>query len=224
MNKDSLRTVTGATVRATGAPPSRAAARRASTLRVRLREATTEAILTATEAALAEHGLAGATMQAIAARAGVSVGTVYNHFRDRDELFRALFAARRHELAQNLTATLRRHARDPFRLQLTAFVRAVFAHFDAHRAFARVALESELARHGCVQDSPLQQIRAHTLKIVRAGVREGALRAAWTDIYPGVLGGILRGTLVAQLERDRPLADASEAVIDLFLHGALIRS
>lgn len=180
--------------------------------------------MAATEAAVAESGLPAATMQAIAARAGVSVGTVYNHFRDRDELLRALFTARREQLLAELTTTLKTHARAPFRAQLEAFVRAVFAHFDAHRAFLRVALDSDLARHGCVQGSPLQQIRLQTVKLVRAGVKEGVLREAWTELYPAVLAGVMRGTLVAHLERDRPLAEASDAVIDLFLHGALIRS
>ncbi len=42
--------------------------------------------------AFADHGLRGCTMQAVASAAGVSKATLYNHFRTKDELARALFA------------------------------------------------------------------------------------------------------------------------------------
>jgi AcrR family transcriptional regulator len=42
--------------------------------------------------AFAEQGVRGATMQAVAAAAGVSKATLYNHFRTKDELAGALLA------------------------------------------------------------------------------------------------------------------------------------
>jgi AcrR family transcriptional regulator len=54
----------------------------------------TRAVLVAGAArAFAEHGLRACTMQAVAAAAGVSKATLYNHFRTKDELVAALFAA-----------------------------------------------------------------------------------------------------------------------------------
>ena len=50
--------------------------------------------------AFAEHGVRGATMQEVAAAAGVAKATLYNHFRTKDEVVRALLDA---ELAR-LTA------------------------------------------------------------------------------------------------------------------------
>jgi AcrR family transcriptional regulator len=43
--------------------------------------------------AFAAAGLRGSTMQAIAAAAGVAKATLYNHFRTKDEVARALLAA-----------------------------------------------------------------------------------------------------------------------------------
>ena len=43
--------------------------------------------------AFAEHGLRRSTMQSIAAAAGVAKATLYNHFRTKDEVSRALLAA-----------------------------------------------------------------------------------------------------------------------------------
>jgi AcrR family transcriptional regulator len=43
--------------------------------------------------AFAENGVRGSTMQSIARAAGVAKGTLYNHFRTKDEVARALLAA-----------------------------------------------------------------------------------------------------------------------------------
>lgn len=47
-------------------------------------------ILTAFAHVLAQHGYAGATIHAIAARAGIAPGLVHHHFRDKSELMSAL--------------------------------------------------------------------------------------------------------------------------------------
>jgi AcrR family transcriptional regulator len=52
---------------------------------------TLERLLDAAAGALADEGLQGATVPAIAARAGVAVGTVYKRFPDKDALMRAVF-------------------------------------------------------------------------------------------------------------------------------------
>ena len=49
--------------------------------------------------AFAEHGLRGSTMQAIAAAAGVSKATLYNHFRTKDEVARTLLSVELDRLA-----------------------------------------------------------------------------------------------------------------------------
>src|ERR1700678_2850992 len=52
---------------------------------------TLEKLLAATTAMLEQDGLEGATIPRIAAQAGVSVGSVYRRFEDKDALFRAQF-------------------------------------------------------------------------------------------------------------------------------------
>ena len=70
-------------------------------LRTRLREFTADAILEAAEEVFAQSGLE-AGMDAIAQRAGLAVGTLYNHFRDRDALVDALFEARSSAFVQRV--------------------------------------------------------------------------------------------------------------------------
>jgi AcrR family transcriptional regulator len=55
-------------------------------------EGTRQRLLDAAEALLREGGLAAATVPAIAARAGLSVGIVYKRFPDKDALLREVFA------------------------------------------------------------------------------------------------------------------------------------
>jgi AcrR family transcriptional regulator len=52
---------------------------------------TVERLLNAAEQTLESGGLEGATVPAIAARAGMSVGNVYKRFPDKDSLFRAVY-------------------------------------------------------------------------------------------------------------------------------------
>src|SRR6476659_8497010 len=69
-------------------------------LRERIRLATSAAILAAAEEVFAAEGLEKARMNDIAARAGVAVGTLYNHFKDRDDLLAGLLTVRREELLE----------------------------------------------------------------------------------------------------------------------------
>ena len=126
------------------------------------------AILDGAEQVAAEVGLSAASLQAIAARAGVSVGTIYNHFTDRNELFEEVFARRRAELLATLddvgstatataTATATKEwkttASGSFEMLLTSFVRTVLVFFDSRRAFLRIALEGGVAKAAVARSS-----------------------------------------------------------------------
>src|SRR3954451_19395151 len=115
-------------------------------LRERLKEETQREILHAAEAVFGQSGLNGARMDDIAARAGVSVGTLYNHFQDRDALLSELVASRREDLLTRLDSVVTASEKEPFGAQFEQFVRAVLEHFDSHKAFLAILLESEQAR------------------------------------------------------------------------------
>src|SRR5438132_239204 len=114
-------------------------------LKERQRAEAAQAIAAAAEEVFASKGLREARMEEIAARAGVSVGTVYNHYHDRDALLRDLVEGRRAELARKLDAALQAAKAEPFREQLRRFSRTVFEHFEAHRGFLAIMLQSDTA-------------------------------------------------------------------------------
>lgn len=72
--------------------------------------ATRERLLDAAAASCAERGFDGATLQAIAGRAGLTATAVYNHFDSREEL---LYAAGVREL-RRMTDAVRRSERSTF--------------------------------------------------------------------------------------------------------------
>jgi AcrR family transcriptional regulator len=194
-------------------------------LRTKLREATAVAILDAAEHVAAEQGVSNASLHAIAERAGIAVGTIYNYFHDKLGLIDALFKRRREELFAAMDETAKKHARAPFSVQLEAFVGAVFSFFDARREFLRIGLETEPRRPKVVPgkdgSSPtMQQLRKHADRVVRVGLREKRLREDGADLLPIILVSIVRGVLVARAQGDDPFAAEAARVVSIFLAGA----
>jgi AcrR family transcriptional regulator len=191
-------------------------------LRERLRESTYNAILEAAESVAAADGLPGASLQAIAQRAGVAVGTIYNYFHDRKELFDELFSRRREELFHAIEAAAKSHARSGFERELSAFVSAVFTHFDARRVFLKIALEAEpkLVKGSDGTRRPaMHQLQVHAERVMRVGLKERQIREGNPRLYATLLVAIVRGVLVNYADDDAPLAAATESVVDVFLHG-----
>jgi AcrR family transcriptional regulator len=199
-------------------------------LRERLKEETQRAILEAAEEVFGESGLTGARMDDIAARGGVSVGTLYNHFEDREALLSALIVSRREDLLARLDQVMVAHDKDPFGAQLEHFVRAVLEHFDSHKAFLAILLESEHARthvspaqsRATGPDTALRQIHRRVEELLMHGRIVRALRPEGADMFPSFLMGLLKGTLSRELSAPTgvPLANRAPALVLFFLDGA----
>ena len=189
-------------------------------LRDRLREETCRTILEAAEAVLAEEGLQ-ARMESIAARAGVAVGTLYNHFEHRDGLVRALVRARRDALLARvdaaLAATSSRGAAD----QLRAFLSAIAEHGRAHGP-----LLSTLAQAGEGPGSPrppaalFAELSARVDTVLARGIAAGELRLDPSGVFGQALVGMARAVLFRALDASGDPRPAVDAVLDLFLRGA----
>ena len=85
-------------------------------------------MLTAAEDVFADSGLHAAHMSEIAERAGVAVGTLYNHFADREALLAGLIDARYAEMLAQMDAALRSNVGRPFRERLRALVVAMLSY------------------------------------------------------------------------------------------------
>ena len=204
--------------------PRSSAATAPHKLRDRLREVTYDAILNAAAKVFAEQGLHAAKMEAIAAEAGVAVGTLYNHFNDRKALVEALVAARREKLLGKLDAALAAGKGQPFGEQLRLFIGALVEHLETHRALLTILSESETAKLGVVHPRETMKStydRVHEL--VRRGLSSKALRKDDADLYPTLLMGMVKGCMLRQLHDEVPAASVEERtgqLVRFFLKGA----
>jgi AcrR family transcriptional regulator len=190
-------------------------------LREQFRAATRDAILTAAEQALAQHGARGAKMEIIAVTAGIAVGTLYNYFADRQELIDALFEVRRGELVAALDAALEHAEPLPFEQKLEAFLGAGLSHFQAHREFIALVMADELTSGHGSRWNTQRELRARAERLIDQGIGSGLLRSEDRATYPHVLIGLLKGLIetavsAGVLDTPRPL----EAAVRCFMHGA----
>ncbi|WP_020495307.1 TetR/AcrR family transcriptional regulator [Sciscionella marina] len=108
------------------------------------------AIAAAARVVFGREGYTRASVDAIATEAGVSKRTIYNHFADKEELFRAVTIEGADEVTETINTLMERHLRKILDLQedLIAFgvdrVRAIYE-FPEHYALVR-ALQAEVTR------------------------------------------------------------------------------
>lgn len=195
-------------------------------LRARLRAATEEAILGAAEEVFAEQGLHAARMESIAERAGVAVGTLYNHFKDRAALLEALMGVRREALFARMDAVLAEVEGQPFRAQLEAFLGAIFAHFGEHARFFAIAVQSEaLPRPPQMRSPTWMMLERKVQELLRRASAAGELRGEDPELLAAALQGMVRGALMKGLVvgNGDGLSRWASLLADLFLHGAGVR-
>ncbi|MDB4937579.1 MAG: TetR family transcriptional regulator [Labilithrix sp.] len=193
----------------------------AHSLRARFKETVTGAILDAAEELAAEVGVPGTNLQAVAKRAGVAVGTIYNHFEDRNELFVELFTRRREGLLAAVDSATKGASRSGFDTQLEAFVHAVLSYFDTRRTFLRLALDGQTPKPKAGSASnAMEQLALRAQRIVKQGVKEKRLRAEAAGLAPYFLTSAIKAILMTRADSAAPLAGETARVIDLFLNGS----
>lgn len=195
-------------------------------LRARLREATEEAILAAAEEVFAEQGLHAAKMETIAERAGVAVGTLYNHFKDRAAMLEALMEGRREVLNERLDAVLEAVEGKPFREQLQAYVQEMFAHFGEHARFFHIVVQSEGLTAARKARSPtLVALMRRLQTLIGRGVEAGEVRAEDAELLPALLMGMVRSALLKSFESERGagLERWGSVLTEVFLRGVEVR-
>jgi AcrR family transcriptional regulator len=192
-------------------------------LKERFKEATRNAILEAAEEVFARDGIARARVDRIAARAGVSVGSVYNHVGDRDALFAATLALRRAEILEALERAVDEAKGEGPRIELERLAHAVLDRVDRHRGFFAIVLESADGPKRTTKPSEtVAALQAHVDAVVRRAIRRGTMRGDLADHHTVLFVGMLRAAIrerVAHPEGPSPEAWA-RSLVALFFDGA----
>jgi AcrR family transcriptional regulator len=195
-------------------------------LRARIRAEVRAGILDAAEEVFSEEGLLTGRMEHVAQRAGVAVGTVYNHFEDREAVLLRLLQARRGELLRHVDEAIA-GAGPQFQDQLAAFLTSVFAYVRRHRPFLSLLVQEEavaLKLHLAPppEERTLPQLRERAQRMVTLGLRQGRLRRRDSDLWPDLLIGSLHSLLLRELtlQSDVRLTDPGRQALAFFLEGA----
>lgn len=184
------------------------------------------AILDAAEVVFAERGFHGARIQDIAARARIAVGTVYNHFEQKDDVLSALLEERMEELLVQLQS--RRDDPAEFRERLETRVTRMLEYVRRHRAFFAIANDHGLFAGSAVAGArpaarplrKMEKFRAVFRALVEEGIASGDLEPLEPDALARFLAGIVRAFVIALVQSDPDAPACSPVIVDLFLHGA----
>lgn len=202
--------------------------RQPQSLRERFRETTLQAVLTAAEEVFADAGLHAAHMGEIAARAGVAVGTLYNHFADREALLAGLAEARFKEMLADLDGALKATSDQAFGARARALVVAMLTYYERHWKFMQIFLQGETGRYQRTYPNlveamrhKMREVRARVDKLIAQGVKEKVIRAELSDLAPFFLIGMLRALVMRRLYQDpsKGLVVEADRLLAAFLCG-----
>jgi AcrR family transcriptional regulator len=131
-----------------------------------------------------------ASLEAVAAEAGLSRRSVYGHFANRDELLRELIASGSRRVAASLEAITHE---DPV-VRLALIAAGLWREVEDMRVMTLIAVRGPLKHH---TDAALAPLRAELARAITAGREADALR---TDISPERLARLLEESALAVLE------------------------
>lgn len=180
-------------------------------------------ILAAARRMLVMRGFQDIVLDDIAREAGVAKGTLFLHYKNKDELFTAVFADLVDGLGLELEALLKTGVEGKDLLLSTA--RVVLSHFDHSRDFMAQAGTGRFP--GCGDKSCgklMDKFRANQERmraIIKRAAKDGAMSAD-LGFAVGAFFSLCRTlTMLKVMEgHDRPLEKEAEKVVSFFLNGS----
>ncbi len=191
------------------------------------REARKKDILETAMYLFAEKDFHEVTVDEIAERVGLSKGTLYLYFENKENLFFTIIQEKTRELFGMLREAAGSQA--SFTDRLTDLVRAYLGFFDTHKSYFKI-MHSEKCRlsedeHYRMHDHAMEAFGTffqHMTVFVRSGQEEGALKQAPPVALAKQLQGMLNAFAFHRtfVGNGDALDDDVRQIVDLFLHGA----
>lgn len=178
---------------------------------------TVDAVVSAAARLLVEQGYAAISTNSIAERAGVSIGSIYQYFHDKNDVFRAMVRRHRQEVMPVITETIERmRAPRADIVELTLELLRRMALVNGHDPRLLAAIDREL---GWLEHE--DEGEAEVLETVSAVLRERLQHHP----YSAEIVATLMVTIVAPLSRwmvhSKPTHLDSEQLISAF--GCMLR-
>lgn len=175
--------------------------------------------MTAAGKVFSEYGYRGASMRMIAKESGVSLGSPYLYFRNKEQLYITLLKGRLDDLARN-TRDAVKDIEDPA-LALAAFVSMRLDYARKHREL--ILLQGK--EHGLdfgikVKRHFFRQQREIVKSIIQKGIASGRFRECDVEEVSKVIVCVLRGFILSIIVEPDVLFSARQCG-ELFLKGLL---
>jgi len=191
------------------------------------RAAYREAILAAAERTFGRLGFHDAKMADIAAEAGVAAGTVYNYFKNKDEVFASILQRGQ----ERVLALQSGHAEVADPIERTRLrIRDTLAYLEEHGVlfamFIRLGGFTDYFQKRAVEDQcehSYSEGVIRTQAVIREGVSRGQLRGDIpVEDLTALLMGLCDATIFAWSRAGCPpgLAARADTIVELFLRGA----
>jgi AcrR family transcriptional regulator len=158
-------------------------------------------------------------MDDIAAQAGVAKGTLYLHFKTKEDLYQALVIDGMERLFEEVRQKVGRPG--PAEERLLVFVREVVRFFDRHPYVMDLIQRMEASGAGVEQVPALQEKRVAFLGLLMDVLREFNASGRFAEVDPELAARALVG-MTRELLRFRPPPRTdrlAEWIVDQFLHG-----
>jgi AcrR family transcriptional regulator len=180
-------------------------------------------ILEAARKVFGEHGYAGATVDLIAAEAGVAKGTIYLYYDSKDAIFWAALTSRFREMFDRARSEMQAQASVHDKIRVGLRVRFEFLKSDEQ--FLRMYV-TEFGTMCRMQGGPMQALyresAEHLAGVLQAGVESGELRPLNTLAAAVALMELVKGVFAMRftgmLEQE-PEFDGEQFVFDLYWNG-----
>ena len=179
--------------------------------------ATVDAILEATAQVLVEHGYEKSSTNLIARRAGVSIGSLYQYFPNKEALVAALAEKHVADVMSELVAKLEAARGLPLRPALRVMIDGLLAHHAEKPRVHQVLIEEIPRIAGLERMLEIDRLAVDMIAVA-LGTREEALRPQNIELAVFMLVHAVQGiTHAAVLERPELLtgADLTDEITDL---------
>jgi len=175
----------------------------------------------------AEKGFRGTTTRELASAVGVTEPVLYQHFRDKRELYNAIVEARGADFTEDARELEKLAHGGHDRAFFLRLGRLILARFESHPEMVRLLLFSSLERHE-VSELFFERISAGFQKLVagyiRGRIRAGAFRPANAEVAARSFIGMISYQGLSRLLLPRlakPGRRVVEEMTELFLEGIL---
>lgn len=150
----------------------------------------------------AQKGFGSTRMDDIAAKADIGKGTIYEYFKNKDELFFAIYEAMCKEFNEAILSSMKRQKTATKALK--EFTVTVLKAFDDWREFSFVVLDfwSEHRKGKSVHlrfNEIYNESRKSISEVIKAGIKSGEFRESDPFVIASVMIAVLDGLLIQRI-------------------------